>query len=907
MTEPDQTFDCRRCRVRLRNNRVPVQHKPLLNRLALAVGLVVSFIAELLFCAGAQSQGWIVVTGNHPAAAVQNWQPAEPEMQLHMMAVLGMRNTDQLAKLKDQLQQPTSPLYHQWLSSAEFASRFGPTTHQMQAVTNWLQGSGFTIDSADLGMREVRFSGSAAQVRQALGTAIVSNGSQFANLTDPQIPASLAGSIVAFFGLSNFSPNPTPSPTPGAGVISPLASVPGSNQIHFSPQDFWTFYDESNPTLPGANGGTLAPDCIALLEVATLPAVPTPTGTATSVPSPTPTASVLNVFTSQFNIPATQIQIVLTSPNNPPAQPKDNEPPLDVDWAHSVAPNTPILLYVSSIPNTTTPAFDTLAQAVSQNVCGVISSSIDDEGSNCPDLAQVQAYAQTDAQAVVQGQTLFHSSGDYGSFYPCGQPGTTPGATGIQPSIEESSASSDVTVVGGTQFTPNYDSNNNNTSVIGPGIEQVWQSYTPSPVATPTPAPAKGTSGGGISAVFPAPSWQQNIIPYGLLAPLTMRGVPDVSAAASPSSPGYWIATTNALANCKDGAVTCFLGDGGTSASSPIWAGISRLIAQRLNTTRLGNINPELYRLAATNSPSLVDVSVLGNNCTFADCIPYTGYQVGPGYDLGTGLGSPDINQLIVAFQAPSPTPIASPTPTASATAPATATATPTAVASATPIVPTPTPVPGAQASASNIISAGTVGQTVPGGSLSVTNTTTSTETIGAVTVALSDPRLFSSLTLIGSVNGGAAQTALTGTLASSTVFTFSPALSVPAGAVATFTLNATISVTPARADSAVRYAGLMAGRERPGELPLVVALGMLGIGLLAMPAGRRRRVLVIAGLIMLLAASQIGCGSNGTNTTVLLSSQQQVPTGGVAVTNTHGPLGVVGLPATISTIQLVS
>jgi subtilase family serine protease len=282
-------------------------------------------------------------------------------------------------------------------------------------------------------------------------------------------------------------------------VISPLATAPGSKQIHFSPQDFWLFYNEAPPTNSGANGGTTEPDCIALLEVATLPAVPSP--------SSSPTPSVLNIFTSQFGIPTTQIQIIPTDPNNPPSQPKDNEPPLDVDWSHSVAPNTPIYLYVATIPNSTTPSFDTLALAVSQNVCGVISSSIDDHSapnSPCPDLTQIQAYDQTEAQAVMQGQTVFHSSGDYGSFYPCGQPGSTPGATGIQPSIEEASASSDVTVVGGTQFNPVYDSNGNNTSVLAPGFEQVWQTPTPLiPVPTPTPAPQKGTSGGGNSCHSP--------------------------------------------------------------------------------------------------------------------------------------------------------------------------------------------------------------------------------------------------------------------------------------------------------------------------------------------------------------------------------------------------------------------
>ena len=48
------------------------------------------------------------------------------------MAVLALRNTEQLEQLKDQLQQPGSPAYHQWLSSAEFARQFGPTDSQLR-------------------------------------------------------------------------------------------------------------------------------------------------------------------------------------------------------------------------------------------------------------------------------------------------------------------------------------------------------------------------------------------------------------------------------------------------------------------------------------------------------------------------------------------------------------------------------------------------------------------------------------------------------------------------------------------------------------------------------------------------------------------------------------------------------
>ena len=652
------------------------------------------FLAPLVFGAGTHVPGPRTITQNQP---YWKWQPAPPDMQLHLTAMLSLRNQGEMEKLKTQLQQPGSTSYHKWLSSAEFAQRFGPTAAQMETVTKWLTQRGFSIESADLERQQVRFSGSVARLHQALGVEFVSNGSSYANLNNPRIPRSLAGSVEAFFGLDNLNSH-------SAAVVQGDAATPqfkfpgGKLGPYFSPQDFWNFYFESDPTVSGANGGTTAPDCIALLEynpppavtnppAAEFPSTCSPGGTYTPVPVGTSTPAIVNVFTNEFCLPAAQMQFVFTDPNVPPTyQPVDNEPNLDADWAHAIAPNTPIKMYISTVPNSSTPALDTLIAAVTDpNFCGVISSSIDDRGGQvngtnapCPSIPQIQTYAQVEAQAVMQGQTLFHSSGDFGANYLCGQPGPTPGgvATGMQPSIEESFASSDVTVVGGTQFNPTYDPNNNyaDTSQLGPGVEEVW--HFPTPVApTPVATPTKGASGGGISQVFEAPSWQSTITPYGLTSPLTMRGVPDVSIAASGTAPGYWIATTEAILKnfgfTCGGPSTCSVGVGGTSASSPIWAAISRLIAQQQNNRLLGNINPYLYQIAATQSstnPALVDVTLGGTNCTIdqtGTCPSPTTYQVGTGYDLGTGWGSPNITQLLAEFKTFTPSPTAAPTPRA--------------------------------------------------------------------------------------------------------------------------------------------------------------------------------------------------------------------------------------------------
>jgi hypothetical protein len=59
--------------------------------------------------------GTVAIAGNHPNIALTGWKPA-------------LRNRRELAELKTQLQQPGSPNYHKWLSTAEFIRRFGPTS-----------------------------------------------------------------------------------------------------------------------------------------------------------------------------------------------------------------------------------------------------------------------------------------------------------------------------------------------------------------------------------------------------------------------------------------------------------------------------------------------------------------------------------------------------------------------------------------------------------------------------------------------------------------------------------------------------------------------------------------------------------------------------------------------------------
>ena len=148
-------------------------------------------------------------------------------------------------------------------------------------------------------------------------------------------------------------------------------------------------------------------------------------------------------------------------------------------------------------------------------------------------------------------------------------------------------------------------------------------------------------SGGGMSTLYKRPAWQTA---PGVQA-LNVRFVPDVSMSASEQHDPYLVV--------EGGTV---LEIGGTSAATPVFAGIMLLLNQYLGTNGLGNINPELYSLASTASGVFHDITsgsnlvpcVAGTN----GCIGgYLGYAAGPGYDMVTGLGSVDAYNLALAWR----------------------------------------------------------------------------------------------------------------------------------------------------------------------------------------------------------------------------------------------------------------
>jgi subtilase family serine protease len=161
----------------------------------------------------------------------------------------------------------------------------------------------------------------------------------------------------------------------------------------------------------------------------------------------------------------------------------------------------------------------------------------------------------------------------------------------------------------------------------------------------PFPYTATAGGGGGSSTFVSRPWWQ----PAQSFATAGKRMVPDVAAFAD-ASPGYAIVCSGGVQGCPGGGQAIAY-VGGTSASTPLVAGMIALWAQQARAAGLarpGFVPPLLYGLARDTPQAFVDVTLGGNALFGGSCCPAR-----PGYDLATGWGSPLAN--VVAGLLPRP------------------------------------------------------------------------------------------------------------------------------------------------------------------------------------------------------------------------------------------------------------
>src|SRR5439155_11980114 len=124
----------------------------------------------------------------------------------------------ELAQLLEDQQNPSSPLFHAWLTPEEYGERFGLSANDLARIRGWLEGQGFAIDAVARSRTSITFSATAGQVRDTFKTELHryrgSSRMQFANVTEARIPADLAPLVQQLTGLDNFRIERLPRATP---------------------------------------------------------------------------------------------------------------------------------------------------------------------------------------------------------------------------------------------------------------------------------------------------------------------------------------------------------------------------------------------------------------------------------------------------------------------------------------------------------------------------------------------------------------------------------------------------------------------------------------------------------------------------------------------------------------------
>ena len=327
---------------------------------------------------------------------------------------------------------------------------------------------------------------------------------------------------------------------------------------------------------------------------------------------------------------------------------------LDVEWAHATAPLANIMLV-------TTPTAETLGvqglqqmmnaedYVVTNHMADVITQSFGTgEGAFHNGLSSLKQLRQTFVDAQANNVTVFASSGDGGTTNNYKEPVKNPDVIPYQSVIWPASDPL-VTSVGGTYLCTNATTG---TSVDSTSPPAHCQS------APGDREPAWIAAGGGYSIYFDRPSYQNTLPPgssYVGSSPgapgknSNMRGVPDIAYQAS-SQTGVLVYSSEP--DTKGGPPNGWYIVGGTSASSPQWAGLIA-IADQMAHRDLGFINPSLYALA--NNPTTYAADFYDPTVNSNGCCGEPGWPASKGWDAVTGLGTPDAAKLLPDLIAATP------------------------------------------------------------------------------------------------------------------------------------------------------------------------------------------------------------------------------------------------------------
>lgn len=499
------------------------------------------------------------------------------------------------------------PSERTYLTREEFAAKCGADPADLKAIDDFARENNLTVGDVNIAARTVRLNGKISDLNTAFGVSLQefqTGDRRYRGRTGKvSVPESVSGVVVGVHGLDarpiakpHYRVLDTSVPMQDtSGEIEPRNAADGS----FKTPALGKLY--SFPS-----GLTGAGQCIALIELNDTDDAGKPTGTGYAL-------SDINTYFKNLGLATPNVVSVgVDGGANIPGKDDgaDGEVALDIEVAGALAPGAQIAVYFA--PNTTAGFIDAVNAALHDTVREPSVISISWGG---PEDGNPQQYldgmSQAFADAAVLGVTVCCASGDDGSADSAQQ------GWDKKPHCDFPSSAPYALGCGGTKL------NGSGTKISS---EVVWNEGTKG-----------GATGGGVSNIFPKPSYQSKAkVPQ---SPLKKngRGVPDVCADADPYT-GYQVYV--------GGKAAVY---GGTSAVAPLWAGLIALINQRLKAKKsptAGFLNPFLYSQPTT--AGIFNDITSGTNDIYGN-LKGT-YKAGAGWDPCTGLGSPNGAKLLKAL-----------------------------------------------------------------------------------------------------------------------------------------------------------------------------------------------------------------------------------------------------------------
>lgn len=648
----------------------------------------------------------------------------------------------ELNKLIADLHNPKSSSYHKWLSAEQFGNRFGASDSDIKKITAWLTSHGLKVNSVSTGRTIIDFSGNAGHVGEAFHTPIHNltlNGEHFvSNTKDPEVPAALAPAMVGVVSLNTYRAHTNFVPRQKKPKLTAACFGGEFPCLGVTPADFATIYDLNPLFKKGITGKgqevvVVEDTLIGDAATQTLSDADWKTFRKTFGLSGYTHAS----FTQGIAVPAKGATIC----ENPGITPDEGEATLDAEWASASAPDAKIRMVgcANTVSSGTLIAIEMLVNGA--NPPAIVSQSYG-ECETFLGTAGNAAFNATYQQAVAEGMTVLVSSGDesatscdadqslarhgvgvsgYASSpYDLSIGGTDFGDVASQCTIGQTASikklakcdskywSDKNSAASGSakSYIPEIPWNTSCASVLwatfasGSPITYGKNGYCNSADAAAERTITTGSGSGGPSGCVTGAPGKFNVVSgtcQGYAKPVwqavfgnpadNVRDIPDVSLfAANGLWNHFYLFCDSNGGDCQAGHPENWGAAGGTSFSSPIFAGILALVEQNTGS-RQGLANTELYALAAQEFGTTGNAkcnSSLGtkgaSSCIFHDVttgdfdVPCVGknncydpsgqygvssvsntayepaYKAHAGWDYTTGIGTVDAANLVNAW-----------------------------------------------------------------------------------------------------------------------------------------------------------------------------------------------------------------------------------------------------------------